>query len=184
MLLDKEQAVLLVIDVQEKLLPAIQDADRLQSRLAWLIGVCRDGGLPIVFSEQYPRGLGHTIPALRALAPDAPAVEKVHFCCVAAGCLPEWTLSQQQFVLCGMESHVCVLQTAEGLLRLGKTVFVVADAIGSRRALDHQLALERLRQAGAHIVSREMVLFETLRQAGTAAFKAASVAWLQGDQPD
>ncbi|MBV8047334.1 MAG: hydrolase [Paludibacterium sp.] len=183
MLIEQKQAVLLVIDVQEKLLPAIHEADRLHRRLAWLLGASRDLGLPVVFSEQYPRGLGHTMASLRSLAPDAPVVEKVHFSCVAAGCLPKSAMTRQQFVLCGMESHVCVLQTALDLLSLGKAVFVVADAIGSRHALDHQLALERLRTAGAHIVTREMVLFELLRQAGTERFKAASKAWLQGDQP-
>ncbi|BEV73484.1 MULTISPECIES: hydrolase [unclassified Paludibacterium] len=183
MLLDKQHAVLLVIDVQEKLLPAILDAPLLERRLAWLIGACHDHQLPIVFSEQYPRGLGQTLPALLALAPDASVVDKLHFSCIAAGCLPDHALRQRHFILCGMESHVCVLQTAMDLLRLDKQVFVVADAIGSRHAADHQLALERLRQAGAQIVTREMVLFEILQQAGTDAFKAASKTYLQGEQP-
>lgn len=183
MLLNHAHATLLVIDVQEKLLPAIEDAERLSRQLAWLIGVCRDGKLPVLFSEQYPRGLGPTLPALRALAPDAEVVEKVHFSCVAAGCLPAALLARQQWVLCGMETHVCVLQTAIELLALGKTVFVVADAVGSRHRHDHQLALARLRDAGGQIITREMVLFEILRTAGSEQFKQASRTWLQGEQP-
>lgn len=183
MLIDKQQALLLVIDVQEKLVPAILDAEGLQQRLRWLIGACRDLTLPIVFSEQYPRGLGHTLDALRQQAPEAPVVEKQHFSCVRADCLDTAMLGRQQFVLCGMESHVCVLQTAMDLLGLDKEVFVVADAIGSRHGLDHQLALDRLRSAGAQIVSREMVLFELLEQAGSDAFRQASKNYLQGAQP-
>lgn len=183
MLIDRQHAVLLVIDVQEKLLPAIADAAGLLRGLQWLVGACQDLSLPIVFSEQYPRGLGPTVAPLRQLAPTAPAVEKVHFSCVRAACLPTGPLAQRQFILCGMESHVCVLQTALDLLATGKEVFVVADAIGSRRTGDHTLALARMRDAGARIVSREMVLFELLGQAGTDAFRQASQRYLQGEQP-
>jgi nicotinamidase-related amidase len=183
MLIEKSRALLLVVDVQEKLLPAIADADGLLQRLRWLVAACRDTELPIVFSEQYPHGLGPTIPALRQEAPAAPTVEKLHFSCVQAHCLTEEQLAHSQFVLCGMESHVCVLQTAIDLLVIGKQVFVVADAIGSRNERDHLLALERLREAGAQIVSREMVLFELLGQAGTDLFRQLSKRFLQGEQP-
>jgi len=183
MLLSQDQALLLVIDVQEKLLSALPGHQALLQRLNWLVALARDFELPIVFSEQYPRGLGHSMPKLLALAPNAPVVEKVHFSCVAAGCLPQEVQNQQQWILCGMESHVCVLQTALELLAAGKQVFVVADAIGARHSLDHELGIARMREAGAIIVSREMVLFELLRQAAHPRFKEMSQRYLQGEQP-
>jgi nicotinamidase-related amidase len=182
MLLDRQKAALLVVDVQEKLLPAIIDHQGLLQRLEWLLGVAGDEALPVTFSEQYPRGLGHTVSALRQCAAQAPVVEKQHFSCVAAGCLPDSLLQRQKLILCGMETHVCVLQTALDLLATGKQVFVVADACGSRHALDHQLGLERMRSAGAVIVTREMVLFELLQQAGSAHFKEMSQRYLQNRQ--
>ena len=183
MLLHKDQAALLAIDIQEKLLPAIMDSESMHKRVQWLVGVARDFGLPITFSEQYPRGLGRTMEALLALAPNALVVEKLHFSCIAAHCLPENLLMKKQLVLCGMETHICVLQTALDLIAAGKQVFVVADACGSRTNLDHQLGIERMRQAGAIIVSKEMVLFELMEQAGTEHFKTMSKRYLQGDQP-
>lgn len=183
MLIKKEDTSLLVIDVQEKLHPAIADANGLEKRLAWLISVCRDMSLPIAISEQYPKGLGPTLPSLMQRLDQPTVVEKLHFSCVAGHCLPPSQLLLSQFILCGMETHVCVLQTAMDLLALGKQVFVVADACGSRNPTDHQLGLERMRTAGIQIVSREMVLFELLHQSGTEQFKTASKQYLQGVQP-
>jgi nicotinamidase-related amidase len=183
MLIERERAALLCIDIQEKLLPAVDDSAGLLRRAQWLIGVSHDCALPLVFSEQYPAGLGPTLPALRALAPAAQVVEKTDFCCVRAGCLPEALLAREQIIVAGMETHVCVLQTVLGLLATGMTVFVVADVCASRSRRDHELALERMRAAGAVIVSREMVLFELLRGARDPQFKALSKRYLQGDQP-
>ncbi|NLR75216.1 hydrolase [Leeia aquatica] len=180
MLLHRDQSLLLVVDVQEKLLPAIDQADALLQHCHWLMGVARHLGVPILFSEQYPKGLGPTHPQLRALAPDAPVVDKTHFSCVAAACLPAELLQQRrQVVICGMESHVCVLQTAWDLHASGLDVFVVADAIGSRKPLDHQLALQRLQALGLSIVSREMCLFEWAHQAATPEFKQLSQQFLR-----
>ncbi len=183
MLMQCELATLLVVDIQDKLLPAIPDSAALLKRAAWLIGSAVDTGLPVVFSEQYPRGLGGTNAGLLALAPMAPVVEKMHFSCVAAQCLPEELSSKPQVIVCGMESHVCVMQTVLQLLDTGKTVFVVADVLGSRRQQDHDMALARMQAAGAVIVTREMVLFEMLGKAGTEHFKTLSKRYLQGEQP-
>lgn len=183
MLIDNNAATLLIVDVQEKLLPAITDHRALLARLGWLAAACRDLGVPTVISEQYPQGLGRTVAALTAQVPDALVVEKLYFSCVAAGCLPAQPVARQQWIVCGIEAHVCVLQTVLQLLEQGKQVFVVADAVGSRRDSDRELALARLAAAGAAIVSREMVLFELLRTAGTDAFRAASRTYLQGEQP-
>lgn len=182
MLMHKEQASLLVVDVQEKLAPAVTDSSGMAARCRWLIGVAVDNGVPVVFSEQYPRGLGHTLSELLAQAPEPNVVEKTHFSCVAANCLPETVLSRPQVIVCGMEAHVCVLQTVLELLGLGKQVFVVADAVSSRKASDIELGLQRMRDAGAVIVSKEMVLFECLRQAGGDHFKRMSQRYLVGEQ--
>ncbi len=183
MLMNRARATLLVVDVQEKLLPAIDGAEALAARLAWLVEAANDCDLPVVFSEQYPQGLGPTIAALKALAPAAQTVEKLHFSCTAAACLPAGLLARKQVIVCGMETHVCVLQTVLGLLQLGKQVFVVADAVGSRSAADRELALSRMQGAGAVLVSREMVLFEMLEKAGGEHFKAMSRKYLQGARP-
>jgi len=183
MLMQREHATLLVVDVQEKLAPAVHDADGLLARLQWLVGAVRDTGVPVVFSEQYPKGLGHTVPALRDVAPNARTVEKQHFSCVAGDCLPDSLMQRDQVIVCGMETHVCVLQTVIDLLDEDKEVYVVSDAVSSRREADHQAGLARMRDAGAQLVTREMVLFELLHQAGTDEFKAASKRYLVGEQP-
>jgi len=183
MLMQREHATLLVVDVQEKLAPAVHDADGLLARLRWLIGASHDLGLPILFSEQYPRGLGHTVPALLEVVPGARTVEKLHFSCVAGDGLPDSLMQRDQVIVCGMETHVCILQTVLDLLDEDKEVFVVSDAVSSRREADHQAGLARMRDAGAHLVTREMVLFELLHQSGTDEFKAASKRYLVGEQP-
>ncbi|WP_028535193.1 hydrolase [Paludibacterium yongneupense] len=183
MLIERARSVLLCIDIQEKLLPAVEDCAGLLQRAQWLISVSHDCGLPLIFSEQYPAGLGRTRPELLAIAPAAPILEKVAFSCVRVSALPESLLEREQIIVAGMETHVCVLQTVIDLLATGKTVFVVADACASRSRFDHTLALERMRAAGAILVSREMVLFELLRGAGDAQFKTLSKRYLQGEQP-
>lgn len=183
MLMQIDQATLLVVDIQDKLLPAVDQADAMLAASLWLVGVAHDTGLPVVFSEQYPRGLGHTEASLLATAPQATVVEKLHFSCVAAECLPDSLLARKQVIVCGMETHVCVLQTVLQLLALGKQVFVVADAVASRRNSDKQLGLQRMQGAGAVLVSREMVLFEMLGVAGSELFKAMSRKYLMGVQP-
>lgn len=172
MLLQADTSALLIVDVQTRLLPAIHDGERVLQNCAWLLRLARELGVPLAISEQYPRGLGPTVKALRDLvAPDS-IVEKVHFSCVAEGCLaPLPGFRREQIVVAGTEAHVCVLHTCVDLLAEGKQVFVVADAVGSRKPVDCELALARLRQNGAQIVSREMVAFEWLRRAGTDLFR-------------
>ncbi|AXK38316.1 hydrolase [Crenobacter cavernae] len=183
MLMELERATLLVIDVQEKLVPAVHDADRLVARTRWLLEVAADLGLPTVISEQYPKGLGHTLPTLLDAAPGAQVVDKVHFSCVAGACLPDSLMARDQVIVCGMETHVCVLQTVLELRAAGKDVFVVADAVASRSVTDHELGLARMQGTGAQIVSREMVLFELLKSASHERFRHMSKTYLMGEQP-
>lgn len=183
MLIDSSQATLLVIDVQEKLIGAVSDPAGTLARTRWLLAATAELGLPTVISEQYPKGLGHTVASLLEVAGAATVVEKQHFSCVAGECLPASLLAREQVIVCGMETHVCVLQTVLELLALGKQVFVVADACDSRTVFSKATGLERMRDAGAQIVTREMVLFELMRSAGHEKFRTISKTFLVGEQP-
>lgn len=181
MLLRAETSCLLVVDVQERLTPVIHEAARAVENIAWLIGVARELAVPVVMTEQYPRGLGHTVAELRRLVADEEVVEKIHFSCADS---PECrkrlaATGRDQVVVTGVEAHVCVLQTALGLLGDGCEVYVAADAVSSRRAADAELALARLRDEGVRVVSREMVAFEWLHRAGTDTFRDVSRRFLR-----
>ncbi len=173
MLIERDQSTLVTIDLQARLQPTIHDGEAVLDNCIALIKVAQRLGVPCVVSEQYPSGLGGTVDAVKAVAEDARFVEKTYFSCVAEGCLGDTAVtSRPQVVVCGTEAHVCVLQTVLELLAEGKTVFVVADAVGARDPRNTELALERMRAKGARIVSREMVIFEWLRKADTDEFRA------------
>lgn len=180
MLIKAEQSLLLMIDLQERLAPAIHEFAEVQRHNAWLQEIARRLSVPIVATVQYPAGLGNMVAALaEGIAPDH-LVEKIHFSAQADGCLARLpALSRPQVVITGTEAHVCVLQTALDLLAAGKEVYVVAEAVGSRRPQDRELALARLRQEGCRIVSREMVAFEWLGRAGTETFRQISREFLR-----
>ena len=180
MLIDIQRSQLLVIDLQERLLPAIHEHERLLTNVIWLIGAAQKVGVPVAAVEQYPKGLGRTVRKVRALLPDGAIAPKVRFSAVAAHCLSGLPGSDRaQIVLVGIETHVCLLQTALELMEEGKEVYVVADCVGSRRESDRELALARMRQEGARIVSREMVVFEWLGDAGTPLFRDVSKEFLR-----
>jgi nicotinamidase-related amidase len=180
MLMKAENGSLLVVDVQDKLLHHVHGWQSLLQNVIWLVRVARKMGVPVMATEQYPKGLGHTAPELARELPEGAVADKVHFSCAAARCLPGLPGSERpQVVICGMESHVCVLQTAIELKAAGKDVFVVGDSVGSRSPSDKVFALDRMRDHGIEIVSREMVAFEWLRQAGTPLFKEISLDFLR-----
>jgi nicotinamidase-related amidase len=180
MLIDAPRSVLLVIDMQEKVMPAIHDHESVVANAGWLIRAAQRIGVPVAASEHYPKGLGHTIKAIRALLPEGAVGTKTHFSCVAAQCLPRLPgADRPQIVMIGVETHVCLLQTALELVEEGKEVYVVADCVGSRREFDRDLALLRLRQEGVRIVSREMVVFEWLGEAATPLFDDVSKTFLR-----
>ncbi|MDD5249029.1 MAG: hydrolase [Rhodocyclaceae bacterium] len=180
MLMNARDSALLVVDVQERLLPHVHDWQRLLENVQWLVKVAQKLDVPVMASEQYPKGIGRTHADVAALLPAGATVEKLHFSCVAAQCLtPLAASARRQVVVCGIESHVCVLQTVLDLKRQGKEVFVVADAVGSRSPADKSLALERMRAHGIDIVSREMVAFEWLHEAATPVFKEISRDFLK-----
>ena len=172
MKLDAARSILLIVDLQERLLPAIDHGASVIEHATWLIGVARQLQVPILLTEQYPQGLGPTAPAIARLIHLEERIEKIHFSAVAEGNLLSHPAAQRkQWIVCGTESHVCVQQTVLDLLAAGREVAVVDEAVGSRKARDKELALQRMRQLGAQIVSREMVAFEWLHEANTAAFR-------------
>ena len=175
MLLDKVRSSLLVVDLQERLLPAMSAPDQIIPPIQLLIRAAMALQVPVLASEQYPKGLGHTVPAVRDLLESGQILEKVEFSCAANPALHAQLrrLSRDQLVICGIEAHVCVLQTALGLAS-EKQVFVAADATASRRPENRRLALRRMGRAGVEIVSAEMVVFEWLGRAGTPEFKELS----------
>lgn len=174
MLIDVGKSAVLVVDVQTRLAPAMHERETCIDRCRVLVQAALRLDVPVIASEQYPEGLGPTVEALAALLPAERVFAKRHFAGVADPGLGAAlrALDRAQIVLCGMEAHVCVLQTALGLKAEGLTPVVVADAVASRRPESKALALARLRAHGVEIVEAEMVLFEWLREAGTPAFKA------------
>ena len=148
MLIDATRSALLVVDVQGRLVPAISGWQALLDQVIWLIRVARRMEIPVLACEQYPQGLGPTHPLVAAELPDGCIAAKLHFSAVAGGCHElEEAGGPGQYVVCGMETHVCVLQTVIELLELGKRVFLVEEAVGSRRDTDKALALARMRAA-------------------------------------
>lgn len=176
MLLDVEKSCLVVIDIQDKLNVAMFDPARAVDGAAKLLKGAEIASVPALVSEQYAKGLGPTVEALQPLMPEAGPIDKICFSCVENDTFVERFLEtgRQQAVVCGIEAHVCVMQTVVELLEKGVEVFVVADATASRTQENHRIAMERIRDEGGWVVSVEMVLFEWLRYAGTPAFKEIS----------
>ena len=171
-MMNADTSQLVLIDIQERLAPATLDGERTVQQAGILLEAAALLGVPHTISEQYPRGLGPTVAAIREKADPGRVFDKVHFSCQADDRLAE--TERPDTVLCGMEAHVCVLQTALDLDSAGYRVHVVADAVASRTAQNRDLAIERMRKAGIAIVSTEMVLFEWLGTAGHPDFRAVS----------
>ena len=176
-LADASQSLLLVIDVQTRLAAAMPEAVR-QQQLKNTVRLCTAATtlqIPLLHTEQYPQGLGPSDASLQACFPQA-AIEKTSFsCCAAENFLARLEKYQrQQIILCGMETHVCVLQTAFDLQANNYQVFVPEDALASRHKYHHRNALSRMRQAGVIISNTESVLFEWLRDASHPHFKSLS----------
>jgi nicotinamidase-related amidase len=165
---------LLVIDVQEKLLPKIANAGAVERNIAFLIDSARLLNMPVLATEQYPKGLGPTVPDLAQRLPQRP--DKVAFSCAAVPSVVE-TLHREarpKVVLAGIETHVCVMGTALDLLAMDFRVYVAVDAVGSRYGVDHDYALRRMERAGAVLTTAETVAFECVGGAGHPAFKGIS----------
>lgn len=165
---------LVVIDVQEKLIPLIPGHERLVWNIRRLIDGARLFHLPTLATEQYPQGLGKTVPELAARLESLP--DKLAFSCAGCSAFAEQLAAagRPKVLLCGIETHVCVQQTALDLMSQGYRVYLAVDAVGSRHAIDHQTALRRLELCGATPLSVESALFEWCERSGTPEFKTLS----------
>ena len=173
-----QHSQLLVIDIQERLASAMPDEvlEKIVANAQVLLTAANELDIPIVHSEQYPKGLGNTVTAIAEHFSDDASVTKTSFSCSDADGFNDLIATQkrQQIVITGMESHVCVLQTALQLQQKGYTVFVVEDAVCSRKKFTHKNAIKRLRQSGVVVTNVESVLFEWLRDAAHPKFKTLS----------
>ena len=170
--LDRSRSVLCLIDLQEKLMKAIAGAESVVANAGRLLSAAEELGVPVVSTEQNPKGLGPTVPDLARPDGAHPVVAKMTFdSCQAPGVMDALPAGHH-VVLAGCEAHVCVLQTALGLLDRSRRVYVVADAVGSRQPDNKKAALRRLERAGAEIVTTEMVVFEWLGSADHPNFKS------------
>lgn len=168
-LINASQSLLLIIDIQEKLATEILGQKDIVDNVSRLMKMAEKLDVETITTEQYPKGLGATLGSLNAQN----KYEKITFSCVKDETILNAIKKHEssQIIVVGMETHVCVLQSVLDLIDLGYDVFVVADGVGSRKEDNKQLGLERMKQAGATIVSTEMVMFEWLERAGTKLFK-------------
>ena len=173
--LEAERCALLVVDIQEKLLPPIFEKDQLVRNSKLLIRAAGVLKIPAVMSTQYAKGLGKTVPELAALLPETEAIDKDRFSCfgseVFCALLKRLPGNRNTLLLCGMETHICVMQTALAALREGYLVHVASDAVSSRTEWNWKIGLERMRAAGAVISSTEMMIYELMRSSSSPAFK-------------
>jgi nicotinamidase-related amidase len=173
--LDAERCALLVVDIQEKLLPPIFQKEQLVRNSQLLIRAAGVMKIPAIVSTQYAKGLGKTVPEVASLLPETEAIDKNLFSCfgsdVFCTLLKRLPGNRNTLLLCGMESHICVMQTALAALRDSYIVHVASDAVSSRTEWNWKIGLDRMRAAGAVISSTEMMIYELMRSSASAAFK-------------
>jgi nicotinamidase-related amidase len=173
--LEADQCALLVVDIQEKLLPPIFQKEQLLRNSQLLIRAAGVLKVPAIVSTQYSKGLGGTVPEIASLLPETAAIDKDRFSCFGSDAfcalLKRLPGNRNTLLLCGMESHICVAQTALAALREGYLVHVASDAVSSRTEWNWKIGLERMRAAGAVISSTEMMIYELMRSSSSPAFK-------------
>ena len=173
--LQPEECALAVVDIQERLLPPIFNKQELVRNAKLLIHLAKTIGLPILATTQYARGLGNIVPEIASLLDGVGIYDKLEFSCFGSdqfcGEMKSLPGSRNTLLLCGMETHICVMQTALGALNRGYLVHVASDAVGSRAESNWQIGLRRMEAAGAVISSTEMMMYELMRASGTAVFK-------------
>jgi nicotinamidase-related amidase len=171
-----EEAALLIVDIQDKLAAAMKYREQVVANVLHLVELAKLLQIPILVTEQYPKGLGPTLPEIKDALPVYTPFEKGSFdCCQEAG-FPEKiaALGKKKLILTGMETHICVLQTSLGLMQAGYAVQVVRDAVCSRTKLNFKTGMAIMDRAGAVITGTETVLFQLLQRAGTEPFKVIS----------
>jgi nicotinamidase-related amidase len=172
-ILSQEEAFLVVIDVQERFRPLQKDFERMLAGTLRLVRACRLLEIPILVTEQYPKGLGRTVPELRDALGESRALEKTCFSSCGSGEFSQKLLAmgRRQALVCGIETHVCVSQTVHDLLQSGFAVHVAVDAVESRNSLDRETALRKMERAGAILTTSEAAAFELLSDASHPKFR-------------
>lgn len=172
--LSVKNTVLLCIDYQEKLLSKISDEEKIKEKIMIMVKSAQILEIPIVITEQYPKGLGSTFLELKNILKDQKLIEKIHFNCFRdINFLDKLTnIDRENLLISGIEAHICILQTALAALNRGYRVYLIEDTISSRSIEDKDIAFKRLAQAGAIPSSVEMILYELLGQAGSTTFKS------------
>ena len=172
-----EKTLLAVIDVQERMMPVIDRNGQIIANIAKMVRGCRTLGIPMLVTEQYSRGLGSTVaPVAEAMAEWYRPIEKMTFSAVTSmGFMQQLeTTGAKRVLLCGVETHICIFQTARDLREVGWDVEIVTDAVGSRLDSNYQMALDRMARHGIEMTSVEMALFSNLKTAESPDFKAIS----------
>lgn len=174
--LSRDNSLLVIVDIQERLVPAMQVKDKVVANTLHLIEAAKLLNIPLRVTEQYPKGLGRTIREIAEALPECAPIEKITFSCCGQQAFLDAVAStgRTHVILAGMETHVCVLQTCIDLLRSGYHVHAAADAICSRSKENYRLALEFMRDAGAVISCTETILFQLLEKAGSDEFRTIS----------
>ena len=174
-ILQHMECVLVVVDIQEKLLPPIFNKDQLIRNSQLLIRLASLLNLPVIATTQYAKGLGETVPEIASLLDRAATYDKLEFSCFGSdqfcGEMKSLPGGRNTLLVCGMEAHICVTQTVLAALNRGYLVHVAADAVGSRAESNYQVGLRRMEAAGAVISSTEMMMYELMRASGTPVFK-------------
>lgn len=171
--IDRKTSALLVVDFQARLMPAIEDGAAAVANARRLLAASTLLDVPALFTQQNPRGLGATVPELAQMCAERMVLDKMTFDACRARDTLDWLPDRPSLIVTGCEAHVCVLQTVLGLLEAGRKVFVVQDAVGSRRAESKAVALQRMARHGAEVVTAEMVIFEWLVSAEHPRFREA-----------
>lgn len=173
-LLTPDRTLLMVIDVQEKIFSTLYEQTETERNIVRLIRGTKVLDIPAVWTEQYPKGLGPTLPGIRDVLEGQTALEKLSFSCFGDGQVRKRieSLGRKEALMCGIEAHVCVYQTAADLMQRDYGVHIVTDAVMSRKKENYDLALAKLQTLGAQLTSVEMILFELLKEAKGKPFKA------------
>ena len=168
-----ESSLLIVIDVQEKLFATMYEQERVIENMIKVVGGAKILGVPIIWTEQYPKGLGPTISPLKAALNGNICHEKISFSCLDDGDIKQAVkeVNAKDILLCGIEAHVCVYQTAADLMEKDNRVHLITDAVMSRHKSNYDIALRKMEQMGVHLTSVEMALFELQRVANGETFK-------------
>ena len=177
-MLDEKDSLLFIVDIQDKLLNSVYNKQELEKKSAILVKTASLLNIPIIVTEQYPKGLGETITSLKNVMPEnVKYFEKTSFSALENSDFKEYitALNKKQIILCGIETHICVSQTAQELIKNGYEVFLVSDASGSRAEKEHAAGILRMQYAGANIITTEIGIFELLRTSKHPKFKEIQV---------